>query len=77
MTNTSRAIAGAAVAAAVLLSAGGCGTKQAVKTAIEQGVEPTSTGTHDTVPANDAQNAVNGLNNSTRQTGQNAADLGQ
>jgi archaellin len=68
----------AVLAAALMVGASGCAsTQQAVKETVEQGIEPTSAGTHNTAPANAAQNAVDKVNTGVDQTQQGLDDLGQ
>jgi hypothetical protein len=56
------------LAATMLVSATGCAaTKDAVKTTVTQGIETTSTGQHNTVPANQAQDAVDAANGAIQQ----------
>jgi hypothetical protein len=77
MTSGRRIACALMIAAAIVAGVAGCGAKQVAKTMIEQGIEPTSTGPHNVAPANNAQNAVDSLNNSTKQTQQNVDSLGQ
>ncbi len=66
-----RKSAAVALALCAVLAVSGCASgRQVVKKVVTQGVETTSTGPHNVVPANDAQNAVDGLNNATKQTQQ-------
>jgi hypothetical protein len=72
-----RRVLAAALTLAALTSVVGCSAATStVKTMVQQGVETTSTGPHNVVPANNAQNAVDKLNNSVQQTEQNAQDAG-
>jgi PBP1b-binding outer membrane lipoprotein LpoB len=65
----------AVVLLAAALALSGCAeAKQAVKTTVEQGIEPTSTGPHTTGLGNAAQNAVDAANAAKQQTQQNAQD---
>lgn len=60
------------VAVALSLTVAGCASvKQTTKTMVQQGIETTSTGQHNVVPANNAENAVNAINGSTQQSEQN------
>ncbi len=77
MTTVHRAIAASALTAALLIVPAGCGASRAAKAVLEQGVEPTSAGPHNTAPANAAQNAVDSLNGSVQQAQQDAQNAGQ
>ena len=63
----------ATAALAVVLAVGlmGCtSAKSTVKQVVQQGIEPTATGPHNTVQANDAQKAVDSANGVINTTGQ-------
>lgn len=65
----SRRILAVTLAAVLAFGTAGCtSVKQTTKTMVEQGVETTSTGPHNVVPANSAENAVNAINGQTQQT---------